>query len=605
MTAKLARGTALKAAAMLIALLSLSLVFECLVDLEPIGHVAAAPGSFGSPVLVNDKTVGEQAMPIIVSVPARGLFLVWQDSRSGHALYSSLSLNNGTTFTSNMRADDPIFNTSFPKEAAVAVSGNGTTLVTWQDNRRSTFDYDIFFAKLYRNGARFTTNTKVDDSNYTRPSWQEDPSIAITLSGRVYIAWTDGRTGQPRLRGAYSTDMGETFSASREIVPGGKSAQNQVHLVANGNRIFAAFIDNVSGTNHPYICNSVDGGKTFSAPTRLDATGDSGKSQIGISIAPLPNGGVVATWADGRNGDSDIYAVLVNPDGKVGSPNIRVDNDSGLTYAWQEHAYVTTDQLGNVYVVWQDERATGTPAIRFAFMKAGKTQFNSSTEVSPPSGGGGTQNIQYWPSVAAQGPGQVFVAWQDDRAGTDDVYVSRGYFPNMYNLALGKGWNFISMFLSGGGYKASTLGLASGDVVVGWNSSRGAYDQQFIVGVSPPVADFAISSSTGYWVYAGAALTISINGTLPTSRHTKTVTVPTGGYWVSVGFESLNSTRKASDIPSMFSVLQGVTTVVSYNPTTGKYSNYIVGIPSTDFKIVPGQGYWCWITTSGVLTYDP
>ena len=163
----------------------------------------------------------------------------------------------------------------------------------------------------------------------------------------------------------------------------------------------------------------------------------------------------------------------------------------------------------------------------------------------------------------------------------------------------------MSLFLGGWGYKASTLGLMKGDLVLGWNASRGAFDRTFIVGISPPQNDFPITESTGYWVYAGATETLSLNGTILTTKQTKTVTVMAGGYWTALGFSSLNSTRRASDIPAMYSVSKGVTAVASYNPTTGKYSTYVVGIPSTDFKVVPGQAYWAWCVSNGTLSYYP
>ena len=593
----------MKAAATLIVLAFLLTTLAGPVGNEHVARTTAAPSPFGLPVMVNDNTAGEQQAPIVAALSGNGLFAVWHDSRSYNAIYSSRSLDNGTTWAPNKRVDDPIFNSTYypPMDPAVAVSRNGTILITWQDNRRNTYDSDIFFAKSYDGGATFKKNVKVDDSKNSPITRQERPSIAITMVGTIYIAWTDDRTGTMRVRGAFSTDMGTTFSLSKEIVPTTTSGQNAVYLTANGNRIFAAFQDNSTGINHPYVSFSTDGGKTFSAPTRLDSTGSPGKAQNGIKIAPMPSGGVVATWTDTRNGDSDIYASIVSVDGKITTSNIRVDTDSGYLNAWQENPCVAADQLGNVYAAWQDERTSGSPAIRFALLKAGKTQFVPSIEVAKP----GSTDMQLRPSITARDPGRVFVGWQDDKAGTNDIYLSAGYFPNLYDLALVGGWNFVSLFLANSSYKASTLGLTKGDVVVGWNSSRGAYDKTFIVGVSPAAADFVITGSTGYWVYAGIAETLSLNGTVPTAKQSKNIVGPAGGYWTTVGFVSFNSTRRASDIPAMLNVAGGVTAVASYSPTTGKYSTYIVGIPSTDFKVVPGQAYWCWCVASGVLSYYP
>ncbi len=600
----LGRCTALKISATLIVLLFLLTTFAGSVRDTPVARATASSSPFGPPVMINDNAAGEQTAPVVTVTNGNEVFAVWQDSRSSpawSAIYSSRSFNNGTTWAPNKRVDDPIFNSSRPQGPAVAVSRNGTILITWQDNRRNTLDYDIFFAKSYDGGVTFKKNVKVDDSKSSPASWQERPSVAVTLGGTVYIAWTDDRTGILRVRGAYSTDMGATFSLSKELVSTGTSGQNEVDLAANGNRIFATFIDNATGVNHPYVCSSTDGGKSFTVPTRLDDTGSPGKAQNGVSIAPMPSGGAIATWADSRNGDSDIYASFVSADGKTVTSNIRVDNDSTYNYNWQEAPAVAADQLGNVYAAWQDERTTGYPAIRFAVLKAGKSQFGASTEVARP----GSTDMQLRPTVTVRDPGHVFVAWQDDKAGTSDVYLAAGYIPNLYDLPFVGGWNFFSLFIANSTYKASTLGLMKGDMVAQWNISRGVYDKLYVVGVSPPISDFAIRQSTGYWVYALAAETISLNGTVPTSKQSKTLTGPTGGYWAAVGFVAFNSTRRASDIPAMYSVTGGVTAVASYNPTTGKYSIYVVGLPSTDFKVVPGQAYWVWCVTSGVLSYNP
>lgn len=588
-----------KAAAALLVLTIISPMLAGVGGDEPVVRMTAAPQTpFGSPVLVNDNKANDQALPVITAVPGRGLFVVWQDSRSGNEdIYGAVSLNNGTSWARNMRADDSI-GTSKQLEPAVDVSVNGTILLAWQDNRRSTFDYDVYFTKSYDGGATFTRNVRVDGPT-NNISWQERPSIAVTDRGAIYVAWTDDRTvSSLRVRGAFSTDGGATFSPSEEIAPSGStSGQTGVVVVANGDRIFAAFMDNILGAPHPYVCVSTNSGKSFSAPTRLDNTGSGGASQSGVSIAPMPRGGIVAVWEDSRNGNGDIFACIVGANGAIKTPDFRVDDDS--TGAYQMDACVASDQLGNIYVVWEDER-NGLYAIRFALLRTGKTQPTASMEVATPR----SADMQRRASVIATEPGRVFVVWQDDRAGTEDVYSSAGYFADLYDIPLVIGWNFVLVLLVGSGYRASTLGLMVGDTVSGWNSSTATYDQNYIVGRSPARSDFAISPSTGYWIYAGAAETIHLNGTIPTTKQHKDVTVPPGGGWATIGFDSLNSTRRASDIPKMYSG-GSVDTVASYDPITGKNTAYINGVPRTDFTLIVGQAYWAWCSANGTLSYNP
>ena len=586
-----------KAAAVLLALTFISPLIAGVGGNEPIGHMAATTGPFGSPVVVNDVKSNDQTVPVIATLPGRGLFVVWQDARSGNDdVYSSVSLNNGTSFAPNKRADDSI-GTSKQLEPAVDVSMNGTILLAWQDNRRGTFDFDVYFTKSYDGGATFTKNVRVDDPT-VNISWQERPSIAVTDRGATYIAWTDDRSGHLRVRGSFSTDGGATFSPSEEIVSSGStSGQTGVVVVASGDRLFVAFMDNILGAPHPYVCLSTNGGKSFSTPTRLDSTGNGGAPQRGVSIAPMSRGGIVAVWEDSRSGNWDIYASIVSANGAIQTTDFRVDDDT--TGAYQMDACVASDQLGNIYVVWEDER-NGIYAIRFALLRTGTTQPTASIEVSTPK----SADMQRRASVIATEPGRVYVVWQDDRSGTYDVYSSAGYFSDLYDVPLVIGWNFVPVLLVSYGCKASTLGLMAGDIVCNWNSTRGAYDQTYVIGASPSRNDFAIRASTGYWIFANAAESIHLNGTIPTTKQLKTINVPPGGGWASIGFESFNSTRRASDIPSMYSG-GSIQTVSGYDPITWKFTTYNSGVPRSDFVLVVGQAYWCWCTANGTLSYSP
>jgi peptide/nickel transport system substrate-binding protein len=193
----------------------------------------------------------------------------------------------------------------------------------------------------------------------------------------------------------------------------------------------------------------------------------------------------------------------------------------------------------------------------------------------------------------------TFIVHVSDGQGNNVTSSATVYIAYVYDIAAG--WNMVSLPLAGYGYMASTLpGLVLDDVVSGWNGS--AYNQNFIIGRSPPRNDFAIADSTGYWIYAGAARTMHILGSVPTETQTKTVTVPSEG-WAMIGFLGLNATRWTHDIPLMYSG-GTVTTVAWYNPTTQLYQVYI-GTPRTDFMLVPGAGYWIYCTASGELNYDP
>jgi len=167
------------------------------------------------------------------------------------------------------------------------------------------------------------------------------------------------------------------------------------------------------------------------------------------------------------------------------------------------------------------------------------------------------------------------------------------------------GWNLFIVPTINNGYKAGNVGLLPGDVVAGFNPGTGAYDKNFIVGSSPPPMDFALAGSTGYWVYTKVNETLWLYGTLPTVDQTRSITIKAGGGWAIIGFNTLKTTMKASNIPSMYSGAS-ITAIAWFNAETKIYKSFIPGgPPPTDFYLVPGTAYWVYCSGSGTLTYSP
>jgi ABC-type transport system substrate-binding protein len=214
------------------------------------------------------------------------------------------------------------------------------------------------------------------------------------------------------------------------------------------------------------------------------------------------------------------------------------------------------------------------------------------------------KNVQHNYSA---GGDYVYRVYVDDGTGFMGYNATRSAWAHIKDitLILTKGWNFVTIPPLGYGYKASTLGLNKSDVVCGWNPATGTYDKNYIVGVSPPPLDFTLAPSMGYWVYASLNETIYLYGTVPTTTQTRTVNFLHGSGWVIIGFNSLNTTRKASNIPPMYSG-GSITTIASFDNVNKTYKSYIVGgPPPTNFPLVPGQAYWCYCTANGTLTYTP
>jgi len=221
---------------------------------------------------------------------------------------------------------------------------------------------------------------------------------------------------------------------------------------------------------------------------------------------------------------------------------------------------------------------------------------------------------QYWPnhevvvSHVYMTTGQLAInvtATDGFLSDTNDVPLVVDVQPT-FDVALVPGWNIVSAPTVGFSYKASSLlGLETGDIVVGWNSTRQSYDQVYVIGVSYPFKDFKIAEGTGYWIYSygSGSKTLYLEGSDPNGTQTRSVTVPAAGGWFMFGLASLRTTYKASDVPTWYTG-GNVLVVAAFQPPYGPYIVWTpISAPFKDFFLVPGQAYWVFVSASGTLSY--
>jgi hypothetical protein len=195
-----------------------------------------------------------------------------------------------------------------------------------------------------------------------------------------------------------------------------------------------------------------------------------------------------------------------------------------------------------------------------------------------------------------------------DRNNSLDVFHSIPVMVGPFTLNLAVGWNFVTVPLVGQGYKASTIGLATGDMISSWAPATQKYDKTYIKGISPPVLDFVIAPNVGYWIWVAVAKPLTLTGIIPTTAQSYVFTVPLTGGWIALGFESMKTTVRAADVPKMYSGTGAITMVAYYNTAAARYSSWVSAVPAlNNFLLAPGLSYWCWVTagTGGTITYVP
>jgi hypothetical protein len=244
----------------------------------------------------------------------------------------------------------------------IVLLSDGTLVLPYID-----FEYDeakaknahssnIWIVSSSDGAVTFSEPTKVGveeiDRNPKGPGFQTMPALAVDTTGafkdRLYMAWTDYRSGTYRLVFSCSTDRGKTWSKARPILDDAPSwvSQYQPELAVNKDGVLAiTWFDTRNASNHEnkeydeYFAASVDGGESFSAPVRVS---DQTSSRLGKGNMAL----------QGTQFDFDL------PSGEEQS---RVNFISGGSRwpAGGDYMQMAVDDRGIFHPVWADAR-TGT-----------------------------------------------------------------------------------------------------------------------------------------------------------------------------------------------------------------------------------------------------
>src|SRR5437667_10125251 len=146
---------------------------------------------------------------------------------------------------------------------------------------------------------------------------QEETSITLDPSNNIYIAWTDGRSGNNDVYFSKSTTGGASFSPNVRVnIEVRTYVQTEPSIAVdpvNPHLIHAVWTDTRTPANGPdiYYINSTDGGLSFNPPSVRLNTDATAAEQGAPAIAVAPDRSVNVVWRDPSNGAKgpDIYYV--------------------------------------------------------------------------------------------------------------------------------------------------------------------------------------------------------------------------------------------------------------------------------------------------------
>jgi hypothetical protein len=341
------------------------------------------------------------------------VYVAWSEAIR-YTFYIKLkkSINDGVSFDEELSfCDSPIGGEE--KGQTMVVDSSGNLFIAWSDGREVPctpycYYHKIYFSKSTDRGHTFSANTAIDGSPPGNID-QTGANIAINNAGRIYAAWKESNGGSPNIYLAKSTDGGTTFGTRVEVTNTTTFKSGPaMGTGANGNIYIAWVQGNGVEERMVYLSKSVDLGDSFSSPVEVDNFNSSTTSLYTPTLAVDTGGNIYIAWQDDSSGTFVIYLSKSIDGGLTFSTPLRIDNSSSAT-GNQERPTMAVDLEGWIYIAWQDDR-NGNEDIYFSRSTDQGASFEPSIRVDDSTDNSGDQ---VFPHMAVDNSKDIYITWTD------------------------------------------------------------------------------------------------------------------------------------------------------------------------------------------------
>jgi hypothetical protein len=355
----------------------------------------------------------------LVSDGSGGVIVIWQDQRASYCISAQHVTSTGDIAPGWPSDGLSITGTNWGYYPAAVTDGRGGTIIAWEGYGAS---YDIYAQRVTPEGDLLWGANGQVICNYS--GYQYQPQLCTDGQGGAYIVWHDDRSE------SYEGDV---------------------------------YFQRVDSTGNPYY--EVNGRVLCNAPNY----------QQHCYIIPADGGGAIFCWQDFRNNpnnsDGDIYAQKVDTSGIAlwganGYPVCTADEN-------QQLPGLISDGEGGAIIGWSDNRLTGNNdydiyAQRISFSG---TQLWT-TDGTVVCNANNQQNYVILNSDLEHG---AFFFWTDNRNGSIGIYEQ--HLNSSSNLNLQPNGVLIHYGISGDAWEPHMVQTIPGQVLVAWLDDR--YSQYY------------------------------------------------------------------------------------------------------------------------------
>jgi hypothetical protein len=316
-------------------------------------NLSLALNSFAQDIIkddfkVNDDTLKlDQDMPDIDVDDLGNLVIVWQDPRnSGTDIFAQRLNLSGEVLGGNLLVNNII--SGFQKCPSVACEASGNFIVVWQDSREG--NRDIYAQRFDSSGDTLDSNFKINDDSGTKP--QIEPEVAF--SAKIAVVWGDERYDSGDIFAQLFVLSGQPEGTNFRINDDSyNSIQLRADVSSDFNRNFVVVWQDKREGNYDIFSQRFDSSGNF-LNNNFKVNDDMGNSlQNFPRVDSDSTGNFVVVWQDKRNGDEDVYAQRYDSNFNPLVHNFRVNSDTGS--AEQSEPKVATNGK-NIYFTWVDNR---------------------------------------------------------------------------------------------------------------------------------------------------------------------------------------------------------------------------------------------------------
>jgi len=352
------------------------------------------------------------------------IYVVWHDPRNGEFnIYFNYSRDYGITWQINdIRLDTDASGSNDSKYPEISSDSNGNVYVVWADRRNG--ESDIYFNYSRDYGVTWQSNDIRLNTNDAGSSASRSAEICSDNNGNIYIVWKDSRNGEDDIYLNYSRDHGATWQANdirlnADTAGSARSSQPWISSDNNGN-IYVVWTDDrydhdqVYPKTDIYFTCSLDYGVTWLMnDIRLNTDETGSAFSCDPRISSDNNGNIYVVWQDLRNEKEDIYFNYSHDYGATWQANdIRIDTGrEGSRHSFFPE--MTSDNNGNIYIVWMDCRNNDyDPDIYFNFSRDyGATWQMNDIRIDTNGDGDAMSSC---PRISSDNNGNVYIVWMDN-----------------------------------------------------------------------------------------------------------------------------------------------------------------------------------------------